>query len=99
MKAEMEALERTVFGKTGERMPPMDREGCRGKKADPAQRQATRRTNAELRVEKFETELVDIRVPDAQRHCPLRTAAVWVVGYSAVRLAPSSSTGTPATTR
>ncbi len=70
MKAKMEALERKVFGKTSEKMPPMDREVRRGKKADPGQRQATRRANAELRAKKFETELVEVRVPDAERHCP-----------------------------
>ena len=49
LKAQYEELRRKVFGKSSEKMPPMDREVRRGHKSDPKRRQQSRRANAELK--------------------------------------------------
>jgi len=67
---QLEALKRQLFGKKSEKMPPMDREVRRGKKADPQQRQQTRKANADLRAKKIETEMVDVPVAGPARKCP-----------------------------
>jgi len=69
LKAKLDALQRKVFGKTSEKMPPMDREVRRGAKVDPEKRLQTRRTNAELRAKKLETEIVQTSVPKSDQHC------------------------------
>lgn len=70
LKEQYEELRRKVYGKSSEKMPPMDREVRRDKPATPEQRQRARRANAELKSKKIETEVVDTPVPDDQRHCP-----------------------------
>lgn len=71
LTAQLDALQRKVFGKSSEKMPPMDREVRRGRKSDPGARQATRRANAELRAKTLETETTPVTVRDDQRRCPL----------------------------
>ena len=68
--AQLEAIKRKVFGKSSEKLPPMDRELRRGEKADPGETQRRRRANAELR-EKVVSEEVKSTVPEEQRRCPL----------------------------
>lgn len=67
---QLEALRQKVFGKSSEKMPPMEREARRGEPPDPDQALAKRRANAELRAAKIKTETVDVKVPPADRHCP-----------------------------
>jgi transposase len=67
---QLDALKKKVFGKSSEKMPPMDREVRRGKAKDPEQRQRARRANAELRAKRLETETVNVSVPADERHCP-----------------------------
>lgn len=71
LKGKLEALERKIFGKSSEKMPPMDREVRRGRKTPPEQRLAARRANAELRAKTLETEIVPTPVPEDQRSCPM----------------------------
>src|SRR4051794_23155744 len=54
LKGEFDALKRHVFGKKSEKMPPMDREVQRGKKADPAETRRKRKEKA-LAKEKLVT--------------------------------------------
>jgi hypothetical protein len=46
--AKLEALNRQVFGKKSEKMPPMDREVRKKRPPDPAVTQERRRKNAAL---------------------------------------------------
>ena len=70
VKTQLDALKKRLFGKSSEKMPPMDREVRRGKQADPEQVQRTRRKNAELRAQKIETEHVEVPVPKSEQSCP-----------------------------
>src|SRR5687768_15503994 len=67
---QLEALKRKLFGKSSEKMPAMDREVRRGKPADPDKRRRARQANAELRAKRVETEIVNVPVPPADKHCP-----------------------------
>jgi transposase len=70
LNEKLDALQKKVFGKSSEKMPPMDREVRRGVKPDPAQRAAKRRSNAERRTSQVETEHVPVPVPTAEQKCP-----------------------------
>ena len=67
---QFDALKQKIFGKSSEKMPPMDREVRRGEQPDPAKSLLKRRANAEVRDAKIKTEVVDVPVPAAERHCP-----------------------------
>ena len=67
---QLEALQKKIFGKSSEKMPPMEREARRGEPPAPDKSLAKRRANAELRASKIKTETVDVDVPAADRHCP-----------------------------
>jgi transposase len=67
---QLEAVKQKLFGKSREKMPPMSREVQRGTHPDPEKTKLTRQANAELRAKKLETELIDVPVPTAARHCP-----------------------------
>lgn len=67
---QLEALQKKIFGKSSEKMPPMEREARRGEPPAPEKSLAKRRANAELRAAKIKTETVDVKVPTADRHCP-----------------------------
>lgn len=69
-QSELETLKRQLLGKKSEKMPPIDREVRRGKTKDPSRATQTRRANAELRAKKLKTEIVEVPVPDSERHCP-----------------------------
>ena len=69
VKAEIAELKRAKFGRTSEKMPPMEREVRRGKKADPVETQRKRRERA-IAKEKLITERVDLPVPEKERCCP-----------------------------
>jgi transposase len=66
----LRAIQQKVFGKSSEKMPPMDREVRRGAPADPAARQAARRRNAEIRDQQVQTEHVVVPVPPEAQQCP-----------------------------
>ena len=66
----LEAMQRQLFGKKSEKMPPMDREVRKQRPVDPEATQARRRKNAELRASRVETEDVHHSVPEAERQCP-----------------------------
>jgi NMD protein affecting ribosome stability and mRNA decay len=66
----LDALKQKIFGKSSEKMPPMEREVRRGEQPDPAKGVLKRRANAELRAAKIKTEVVDVPVPVTERHCP-----------------------------
>jgi len=70
LDARLVAIQRQVFGKKSEKMPPMDREIRKQRPADPEATQARRRKNAELRASRVETEDVHHQVPEAERCCP-----------------------------
>ena len=59
---QLEALKQKLFGKSSEKMPPMEREARRGEAPDPEKSQVKRRANAALRAAKIKTE-----VPPCQR--------------------------------
>jgi transposase len=67
MRAQLEALTRAVFGKKSEKMPSLARE--LGKKPTRAE---TTKKRAELAAEKKKvpTDVVEHKVPDAERTCP-----------------------------
>lgn len=67
---QLEALQKKLFGKSTEKMPPMEREARRGEASDPEKSQLKRRANAELRTAKIKTEVVDVKVPATEQHCP-----------------------------
>ncbi len=67
---QLDALKQKIFGKSSEKMPPMEREVRRGEQPDPAKGLLKRRANAELRATKIKTEVVDVPVPATERHCP-----------------------------
>jgi transposase len=67
---QFDALKQKIFGKSSEKMPPMEREVRRGEQPDPAKGLLKRRANAELRAAKIKTEVVDVPVPATERHCP-----------------------------
>lgn len=71
VQAQVEALQRHVFGKRSEKMPPIAKElrasGAPG--ADPAETQAKRRKRAEERKE-LPTRTIPHKVPEADRCCP-----------------------------
>jgi len=67
---QLDALKQKIFGKSSEKMPPMEREVRRGEQPDPAKSLLKRRANAELRAAKIKTEVVDVPVPATERHCP-----------------------------
>ena len=69
LRAELDALKRAVFGRKSEKMPPMEREVRRGKKADPAETRRLRKERA-VAKEKLVTEEVKLPVPDEERSCP-----------------------------
>jgi transposase len=64
------AVQRKLFGKKSEKMPPMDREVRRDRETDPEQRLLKRRANAELRATKVEAEIVNVAVPPDACSCP-----------------------------
>ena len=70
MRAQLDAITRKVFGKSSEKMPPMDRELRRGEKADPEKTREKRRRAAELRATRAVTEEVETKVAPADRVCP-----------------------------
>jgi transposase len=70
LDARLTAMQRQVFGKRSEKMPPMDREVRKQRPADPAAVQERRRKNAELRASRVQTEDVPHKVPEADRRCP-----------------------------
>jgi transposase len=67
---QLEALQKKLFGKSTEKMPPMEREVRRGETPDPEKSLLKRRANAQLRAAKIKTEVVDVKVPATERHCP-----------------------------
>lgn len=67
---QLEALQKKIFGKSSEKMPPMEREARRGEPPAPEKSLAKRRANAELRASKIKTETADVKVPATDRHCP-----------------------------
>lgn len=69
VKAELATLKRQLLGRKSEKMPPMEREVRRDRKADPVETQRKRR-EAALAKEKLETEHVTVPVPEAERKCP-----------------------------
>ena len=54
---QLEALKKKIFGKSSEKMPPMEREARRGETPDPEKSQVKRRANAALRAAKIKTEV------------------------------------------
>jgi len=70
LKGQFETLQRKIFGKRSEKMPPMDREIRRGKDVDQQQRLEQRRANAQSRAEQLQTEVVNVPVPKDQCRCP-----------------------------
>jgi transposase len=67
---QLDALKKQLFGKSREKMPPMEREARRGEQPDPEKAQLKRRANAALRASKISTEVVDVKVPVPDRRCP-----------------------------
>ena len=67
----LEAIQKKIFGKSSEKMPPMDREVRRGNPPDPKARAEKRRKNAEARAAKVETEDIDVPVPPDLLKCPV----------------------------
>ena len=65
-----DALKLKIFGKSSEKMPPMEREARRCEQPDPATALLKRRANAEIRDAKIETEVVNVPDPATERHCP-----------------------------
>jgi transposase len=70
LREQLAALKKRVFGKSSEKMPPMDREVRRGRKPDQEARTAARRRNAEARAEAVQTEHVPVPVPAEDQQCP-----------------------------
>jgi transposase len=71
LKEKLEAIQKKVFDKSSEKMPPMDREVRRGSSPDLAARTAKRRKNAETRAEQVETEDINVPVPPDLLKCPV----------------------------
>jgi transposase len=69
VRAELSALKRQLLGPKSEKMPPLEREVRRGKKADPAETQRKRRERA-LAKDQLVATREDLPVPEAQRCCP-----------------------------
>ena len=63
------AMERQLFGKKSEKMPPMVREVRKARPADPESGKQRRRENA-LAKTKLESEIVEVPVPAEARACP-----------------------------
>ena len=70
MRGELDALKRQVLGPKSEKLPAIDREVRKKRPIDPAVTQEKRRKNAELRATRVETDVVEHKVPDADRTCP-----------------------------
>jgi transposase len=70
LDARLTAIQRQVFGKKSEKMPPMDREVRKKRPVDKAAVLERRRKNAELRASAVKTEDVTHQVSEAQRRCP-----------------------------
>ena len=70
LNEKLEALQKKIFGKSSEKMPPMDREVRRGRPFDPAARDEARRKNAEERAAQMQTEDIPVPVPAADQRCP-----------------------------
>ncbi len=66
----MAAMERRFLGKKSEKIVPVAADVRKVRPKDPAETQATRRANAELRATKVETEDKHHPVPAASRKCP-----------------------------
>jgi len=87
---QLEALNRQVFGKKSEKMPPMDREVRKKRPPDPAVTQERRRKNAELRATRVVTN-------DSSTRFPLTSGAARIVrtrNSSRLARARSRSSGT-----
>ena len=69
LEADLEELKRHLLGPKSEKMPPIDREVRRGKKADPAETRRKRKERAIAKT-KLVTETTESKVPDGQRCCP-----------------------------
>jgi transposase len=70
LDARLTAIQRQVFGKKSEKMPPMDREVRKARPVDKAAVLERRRKNAELRASAVQSEDIAHRVPEAERRCP-----------------------------
>jgi transposase len=70
LDARLTAIQRQVFGKKSEKMPPMDREVRKARPVDKAAVLERRRKNAELRASAVKTEDIAHPVPEAERRCP-----------------------------
>jgi len=70
LDARLTAIQRQVFGKKSEKMPPMDREVRKQRPVDKVAVLERRRKNAELRATAVQTEDVTHQVPEAERRCP-----------------------------
>jgi transposase len=70
LDARLTAIQRQVFGKKSEKMPPMEREVRKRRPVDKAAVLERRRKNAELRASAVQTEDIAHRVPEAERRCP-----------------------------
>ena len=81
LQAQLEALQRAVFGKKSEKMPPMDREVRAGTKPDPAATQQKRQDKADQKA-RLLAETIELKVAEPERCCPkcgkhdLRSAGV-----------------------
>ena len=69
VREELAALKKKLFGKSSEKMPPMDREVRRGRKPDKAAQAKARLENEQKRLE-LQTEFVPAPVPDEAKRCP-----------------------------
>ena len=69
MRAQLDALTRKVFGKTSEKMPPMEREVRRDETADPSETREKRRRAAELRTTRAVSEDVKVELAKDDRVC------------------------------
>ena len=67
LRAQLDTLQRAVFGKKSEKMPPMDREVAR--KPSREETRKKRAARADLKA-KLVTEDVPHKVPEAKRTCP-----------------------------
>jgi transposase len=70
LDARLAVVQRQIFGRKSEKMPPMDREVRKQRPADPEATQARRRKNAELRASRVETEDVPHKVAETDLKCP-----------------------------
>jgi len=69
LKALVDKLQRHIFGKRSEKMPPMDREVRRGKPLDRAKVNSRRRANASEKRQ-LTTRRIDHKVAEKNRCCP-----------------------------